>query len=280
MIDPHIQWEAWAWVAAIYLWLFLAWMWVRNARVASESGSSYPGIATTPPGLSRRLRQAGIPAVRSALIQYWAAKVFCSCLAAILVLAIFAIRSLPPSLPGLLGPLAVGFFLPDLMLLIATRRRQAQIRRSTSFLLDLVVALLRAGLPLDRALFRAARDGFPDGSPLADEILQIEGEIGAGRDRGSAFYALADRTGLDELRSLAAAIHIGLRSGAPIEDMLESQADMLRDRRREESVRRLNTSSAFSVVPVILCGLPVFAVVVYFPAFLEILETLKTLRLF
>lgn len=275
-----IQWEAWAWVGAAYLWMLLAWIWVRNARAVRESGTPYPGDATTSRGLALRLRRAGIPNVPAALVQYWAAKIFCACLASILVLAIFAIRSLPPFLPVLLGSLAAGFFLPDLMLWIATRRRQAEIRRSTSFLLDLVVALLRAGLPLDRALFRAARDGFPDGSPLADEILQLEGEIGVGRDRGSAFYALADRTGLDELRSLAAAIHIGLRSGASIEDMLEAQADMLRDRRREESVRRLNASSAFSVVPVILCGLPVFAVVVYFPAFLEILETLKTLRLF
>lgn len=274
-----IQWEAWGWVAAIYLWLLLAWIWMRNARAVRESGTPHAASAGMG-GLPLRLRRAGIPAVPAALVQYWAAKVFCACLAAILVLAIFAIRSLPPSLSGLLAPLAAGFFLPDLMLLVATRRRQAEIRRSTSFLLDLMVALLRAGLPLDRALFRAARDGFPDGNPLADEILQIEVEVGAGKDRGSAFYALADRTGVDELRALAAAIHIGLRSGAPIEDMLESQADMLRDRRREESVRRLNASSAFSVLPVILCGLPVFAVVVYFPAFLEILETLKTLRLF
>ena len=276
----QIHWEAWGWVAAVYLWLALAWIWVRNARAANEAGTPYARVTGTGGGLSLRLRRAGIPALPAAKIQYWAAKVFCACVACILMLAIFAIRSLPPSLPGLLAPLAVGFFLPDLMLVIATRRRQSEIRKGTSFLLDLMVALLRASLPLDRALFRAARDGFPDGHPLADEILQIEGEVGAGKDRGVAFYALAERTGLDELRALAAAIHIGLRSGASIEDMLESQADMLRDRRREEAVRRMNASSAFSVIPVILCGLPVFAVVVYFPAFLEILETFKTLRLF
>lgn len=266
--------EAFAWAMLLVLWAACAWIWLRN-RATGQAGAT--GGLT---GVGGRLRMAGIPPLPSALVQYWAAKVFCACGLALLVQAVFSIRSLPPTAPSLALPLLAGFFLPDLGLSMAIRRRREEIRRGLSFLLDLVVALLRAGLPLDRALFRAAREAFPDQHPLADEILRLEGEIGAGKDRGTAFYVLADRTGIGELRALAAAVHVGLRSGASVEDMLESQADTLRERRREEAIRRINTSAALSILPVVLCGLPLFAVVVYFPAFLDILETLRSLRLF
>jgi tight adherence protein C len=273
-----LQWEPLGWAVLVALWGLYGWFRLRAS--AEPVAGAFPSLPGAPRGLARRLRQAGIPAVPAAKMQFWAARVFCACLLAFLVLTLFAIRSLPPSVPSLVIPLLLGALLPDLLLSLAIRRRRAEVRRGLSFLLDLVVALLRAGLPLDRALFRAARDGFPDGHPLADEVQAVEGEVGAGKDRGLAWYALADRTGVDELRTLAAALHVGLRAGAPVEDMLEAQADLLRDRRREEAVRRINASAALSIIPVLLCGLPVFAVVVYFPAFMEILETLRSIRLY
>ena len=80
-----------------------------------------------------------------------------------------------------------------------------------------------------------------------------------------------------ELRAVSAAVDMGLRVGTPIEETLQAQAELLRVKRREEALRHISTSSVMSMVPVFLCGIPVFAVVIYFPAFLEIMDTLHML---
>ena len=177
----------------------------------------------------------------------------------------------------MVGLAILGFFLPEFWLVSIRRKRRRQVRRSLSYFLDLAVALLNAGLSPERAFVRAARDGFSEPNPLADEILQLGQELNLGRDRGQAFTELADRTGVRELRAVAAAVDMGLRVGTPIEETLHAQADLLRIKRREEALRHISASSVMSMVPVFLCGIPVFAVVVYFPAVLEIMDTLRLL---
>jgi tight adherence protein C len=272
--------EALLWVITIILWvvLFVAGHFARMKRMQEQS--AYPHVNGIGAGLERQLRQAGLSSTLLGKMQYWAAKLFCICSLIVFSLVIFSIRSEEAPTLGILIPAVLGFFLPDIWLARARRKRMVKIRASLSFYLDLVVALLRAGLPVHRAMFKAAHDGFADPHPLADEVLRVEGEIQAGKERGTAFYALADRTGVQELRTLAASVHVALKQGASIEGTLDAQAEVMRERRREEALKRVNASASYSVLPVFLCGIPIFAVVVYFPAFLEIVETLSNLRIF
>ena len=272
--------EAFLWSVTLCLWIILYFMWRRERQRARDEESMYPRVNGVGSGVEQRLRQSGISADGLGKTQYWSGKLFCACLGALTILGIQTIQAKPIEAASLMLPALIGFLLPDLWMERARRRRVSQIRSSLSFYLDLVVALLRAGLPIHRALFKAARDGFADAHPLPEEVLRIEAEIQAGKDRGTAFYALADRTGVQELRTLAAAVHVTLKQGASIEETLETQAEVMRERRREEAIKRLNRSAAMAVLPVFLCGIPIFAVVVYFPAFLEILETLQNLRIF
>jgi tight adherence protein C len=171
----------------------------------------------------------------------------------------------------------VGLVLPDLWILGARRARRRRIRSALSFFLDLVVSLLYAGLSPERAFVRAGRDGFRDPHPLADEIMLMGHELEMGKERGTAFFHLAERTGVTELRAVAAAVQMGLRSGMSIVDTFKAQADLLRVKLGEEALRRINTSTVVAMVPVFLCGVPVYIVVVYFPAFLKILDMLRLL---
>jgi tight adherence protein C len=174
----------------------------------------------------------------------------------------------------------VGFCLPELWLMRVRSRRRERIRRALSYFLDLVVALLHSGLNLDRAVLRAGRDGFSDPHPLADEVAVLGRELDMGRERSEAFQDLARRTGVVELGTIAAALRLGHRTGSGMEDTLESQADLLRFQYRELGLRRVNRSTVLSMIPVFLCGIPIFAVIVFFPASLEILETLRQIRPF
>ena len=61
-----------------------------------------------------------------------------------------------------------GFFAPDLWLRAVRRRRRARIRSGLSFFLDLLVALLHAGMGLGRAFREAGRSlRFGRSHPLA-----------------------------------------------------------------------------------------------------------------
>jgi len=167
-----------------------------------------------------------------------------------------------------------GLLLPWIWLWNTRKERQSQIGWSLSYFLDLIVAYLRAGLGLEEAFRRAGRDGFPRDHPLAREVALVSREIDLGRDRPAAFRALFARTGVPAMKAIASALESGLRLGASVEATLRSQAELLRARRREDTLRRVQLAAVKALVPVFLCGFPIFVVVVFYPAVSELARTL------
>jgi tight adherence protein C len=167
----------------------------------------------------------------------------------------------------------LGLVLAHLWLWSTREERRRRIEWSLPYFLDLIVAFLRSGLGLEEAFRRAGREGFPPDHPLAREVALVAREIDLGRDRPAAFRALAERTGVRAMRAVAAALESGLRLGASVEATLRAQAELLRNRRREDTMKRVQLAAIKALVPVVLCGLPLFAVIVFFPAFMEILRT-------
>lgn len=224
-------------------------------------------------GLERRLRYAGFSPART-LLFFRILRVLLAIFA-----ALWAMNWIEDWL--LIVPFgAVGYLVPDLWLRSRIRRRQKAIRKGLSFFVDLITSLSRAGLTLEKTFVVAAREGFPPSHPLAVEVGLLGRELKFGRERDSAFQLLAERSGVIEMKALASSIRMGMRSGSPIEDSLESQADFLRFRRQEEAARDLSRAVAAAMVPIFLSGVPLWAVVVYFPMVLEILETIKNLNPF
>jgi tight adherence protein C len=166
-----------------------------------------------------------------------------------------------------------SFFLPDWWLVATRNARRRRIEWSLPYFLDLIVAFLRSGLGLEEAFRRAGREGFHPDHPLAREAALVAREIDLGKDRAAAFRALAARTGVPAMKAIAAALESGLRLGASVEATLRAQADLLRNRRREDTLKRIQLAAVKALVPVVLCGLPLFAIIVFFPAFMEILRT-------
>ena len=235
-------------------------------RLAARLQGYYPRVA----------RQAGYdPGPLHAT--YWTAKAALG-----LLLPLLLLEALPPRLGGGLPALAVpalaGFLLPDLWLILRRRRRRRQITRSLGYFVDLLVAFLYSGMSLERAFNRAGRDGFERNHPLSRELLLVGRELDAGQDPSLSFQALAERTGVPELRGIAAALSIGLRVGTPVRATLQAQAEMLWTKRREAALKQINAAAAKVMFPVMLCGFPIFFLLTFFPAFLEILELLRSIR--
>jgi len=227
-------------------------------------------------GYRRLLRQAGLEP-HSFWLFFWVMKLL---LAALLPLALLQVvgnldrRFVPAAV--VLSAL-VGFFALDLWILSLRRERQRRIRYSLPYFLDLVVAFLRAGLGLEEAFRRAGREGFEPEHPLGREVVLVAREIDLGKDRSAAFHALAERTGVPAMKAVATALESGLRLGASVEATLRSQADLLRARRREDTLRRVQMAALKALLPVLLCGFPLFVVIVFYPTFREILRTLASL---
>lgn len=224
---------------------------------------------------ARLIRQAGLmPGALRWL--YWPGRLL---LALLLPLALLEWHG-PWSHWAVVGASAlVGLHLPDLWLLRRRRRRRARVLRGLGFFADVLAAYLRAGLPVSRAFEQAARFAFRSEHPLAREATLVCTELRAGRALDAALRAMAQRTGVQALQQLAAVVAIGARVGAPILDTLEHQSQALGDRQALEVEQALNRKSLELLFPIALACVPVFLVLVAFPAAVQLLETLRILRL-
>lgn len=166
----------------------------------------------------------------------------------------------------------IGFFLPDLWLLSLRRRRRRLIAQALPYFLDLLVAFLHSGMSLVDAFRRTGREAFSGPHPLAREVELVGRELDAGRDPSVAFHELAERTGVSDLRVVAAALRVGMRLGAPIRETLLAQSDALLVKRREGALKRIHRAELQMMFPVMLSGFPVFSVLVFFPIIMDLIE--------
>jgi len=246
--------------------------------VMRRQGSGLEGTGTqsrdfrTPGFFGRRVRQAGFEP-KSFLPIFWVLKLVLAALVPLALNEYAADRLGNLSDWVLLAGGILGFFAPDLWLFSVRRDRQTKIAWALPYFLDLVVAFLRSGLGLEEAFRRAGREGFRPDHPLAEEVALVSRELDLGKDRAAAFRALAERTGVVGMRGVAAALESGLRLGASVEATLRGQAEVLRARRREDTLRKVQIASIKALVPVILCGFPLFVVIVFFPAVTEVMRT-------
>jgi tight adherence protein C len=264
--------------------LLAAIAWLVGLR-PDDPGSRKPAAPPWRQGLAARLRgyyprvarQAGYDpgALRAT---YWMAKAALSLLLPLLLLEVSPRGLRGAGLLALFVPALVGFLLPDLWLLHRWRRRRREITRSLGYFVDLLVAFLYSGMSLERAFNRAGREGLERNHPLGREILLVGRELDAGQDPSLAFQALAERTGVVELRGIAAALSIGLRVGAPVRVTLQAQSEMLWTKRREEALKQINAAAIKVMFPVMLCGFPIFFLLTFFPALLEIFDQFRFLR--
>ncbi len=247
---------------------------IRNRRAAREAASSLETLIDQPRDPKngyywRLVRQAGL-----APDAVW--PIFLGSKITLMVaVPLMMVEVMAPSLLRIVLAGIFGFLVPDMIFAWVRRERQVRVRLGLSFFLDMLVSLLQAGLSLDEAFRRVAKEGLSRDHPLAEEAMIVVEEMEMGRDRSAGFQALAERTGVSELKAVANALGLGMTLGSSVEATLKSQADLARAKRREEAIRRLNVASAEILLPLILCGFPLFSVLVFFPLALQFMAALQ-----
>lgn len=173
---------------------------------------------------------------------------------------------------------AVGFYAPSLYLGSRISERCREINHALPNALDLLVTCVEAGLGLEAAIARVAGELGLGAPLLAQELELTELEMRAGVARGDAFRRMADRTGVEELRNLAAIIVQTQIFGTSIAKSLRIQADALRGRRMQVAEERAAAASVKMTIPLVLCIAPALFVVLLGPAVVSIArELLPTL---
>ena len=68
------------------------------------------------------------------------------------------------------------------------------------------------------------------------------------------------------------------RVGASVETTLAAQAEALRARRQQDALKRIGRAAVAAVPPTLLCGFPILALLIFFPAVLELWDAFRLLR--
>ena len=136
-----------------------------------------------------------------------------------------------PMTPALLGGAFVGIaglIGPSFWLDRMKTRRQTAFRRSLPDALDVLVICLEGGLSLAGALRRVSEELRGPHALLASELQIVQREVQLGRTEGEALRQFAERTELEEMRSLSAVITQAERFGAGLVKALRIHAETLR----------------------------------------------------
>ena len=170
------------------------------------------------------------------------------------------------------GVAVVGFLVPNFWLRGRVQTRQAEIDRGLPDALDLLVTCVEAGLGLDSALQRVALEIGLARPVLSEELTLTFLEVKAGVRRTDAFRRLADRTGVQDLKTLAATLNQTDIFGTSISRALRVQAEGMRIRRMQRAEERAAVLSVKMTMPLVLCFVPTLFVVLVGPAWVNIVS--------
>lgn len=224
--------------------------------------------------LQSEMIQAGIYSP-TALTIFTVTKLGCMILPLLVGLIAVALGNVTFSRGLLMGAIGgmIGLFLPVLWLEHAKSSRKQGLRRSLPDFLDLVVACLESGMSIQAALVQVTeelRSAHPD---LANEMGIVQGEAELGRNIEEAFFRLAERTAIDELRSLATFIQQAQKYGATMADAMRELSEMLRLQREQRAEEQAQKAAVKILVPTVLFIFPAIFVVLAAPAAIKIRDS-------
>jgi tight adherence protein C len=179
-----------------------------------------------------------------------------------------------PNLLLAIGMAAVGYLLPSMVLGRMAKKRQHRIRLSLADVLDLLVVSVEAGLGLDQALQRVGEELASTHRDLSEELRLVNLELRAGTGRSDALRNLAERTGVDDLSSLAAMLIQTDKFGTSVAQSLRVHSDTLRTKRRQRAEEAAAKTGVKMVFPLVFCIFPAIWVVTIGPAAIRFVQVL------
>ncbi|MCI0499672.1 MAG: type II secretion system F family protein [Planctomycetales bacterium] len=168
----------------------------------------------------------------------------------------------------------LAFFLPNLSILYRMKKRHDEIYRYLPEAVDLLEICVSSGLGLDMAWNIVADEIRHVSRVLSGAMSLTNFEMHLGVSRIEAMKHMADRTGVDELKSLAAILIQTDRFGTSIAETLQIFARSIREERNFAAQEIAEKMSVKMLFPLILFIFPAVLIVLVGPAVLSLKESL------
>ena len=132
--------------------------------------------------------------------------------------------------------------------------------------LDLMVVCVEAGLGLDQAMRKVSEEMKKSSAIIAEEFGLCNFQLQMGRARTEVLHELGHRTGVDDLRRLAAILIQADKFGSSIAQALRVQSDSMRTRRRQLAEEKAAKTAVKLIFPLVMFIFPAIFVVLVGPA--------------
>jgi len=150
------------------------------------------------------------------------------------------------------------------------KKRQKLIWKSLPDAFDLITASVEAGLGIDAAFTRVLDKVT---GPFADELGRTMREISMGRQRRDALMDMAERTGVDEFRSLVNSIVQAEAMGISIGGVIRIQTGVIRTKRKQKAEEQAFKAPIKMVFPLVLFIFPTIMIVIGGPAIIKMINS-------
>jgi tight adherence protein C len=172
---------------------------------------------------------------------------------------------------------ALGYLAPGLWVSRRVARRKREIQNGLPDALDLLLVSLEAGAGMDQSIVKVSNELHLAYPALTTEFRRIVTEIRAGRPRAEALRQFAERTKVEDVRSLVLTMIQTDKFGTSVGQALRTHAEGARVKRRQRAEERAQKLGVKMVFPLVFCLFPAMFVIVLGPSVLRIIRTLGQL---
>lgn len=171
--------------------------------------------------------------------------------------------------------IAGGVVLPGIAADGKATKRRDEVSSALPGAIDLLMTCVDAGLSIEQAISRVAREINRSSPVLATELGTTASECEAGVPLAEALRRLARRVDVDDLTGLCIVITQSYELGSPIVQTLAEYADAARKERMALLEERAGKLAVKLILPLALFLLPAALVAMLGPAGIQVMRALK-----
>ncbi|MBX9804231.1 MAG: type II secretion system F family protein [Alphaproteobacteria bacterium] len=165
-----------------------------------------------------------------------------------------------------------GWLVPDLFLKGVIKKRVELIEKQFPDALDLIIICLQAGLGLNRAIERVAKEISLFGKEIGYELMITNVELEIILDRRQALQNLYSRVPSQIIRTFTTTVLQSIQQGTPTLHALDILSKEIRDTRMHKAETKAAKLPSLMVIPLVLFVMPNLFIVLLGPAIVRLLN--------
>jgi tight adherence protein C len=169
-----------------------------------------------------------------------------------------------------IGGALLGYLLPTFYLSRRVKKRTERNRQGFPDFMDLMVVCSEAGLSMEAAIDRIAREMVETCPSLAENLYMVSLEIRAGKSFVEALERMGQRLGIAEATTLATLLQQSSELGSSLTQSLRICSDEMRNKRLSKAEEKAYALPAKLVVPLTLFVFPVLLITLMLPVVVRV----------